>query len=84
MCYFLATNIYCFFDDQDTWLLLSEYFLSFFKCLRFLKGCLNAILLFPSHLQENLEKKHTHIRLFFFEKSLAKFFLKPFVFANQS
>ena len=32
-----------------------------FKCLRFLKGCLNAILQFPSHLQENLEiKKHTH------------------------
>ena len=54
-----------------------------FKCLRFLKGCLNAILQFPSHLQENLEKTHTHTRLFFFEKSWAKFFLKPFVFAIQ-
>ena len=30
-----------------------------FKCLRFLKSSLNAILQFPSHLQENLEKK-TH------------------------
>ena len=35
-------------------------FYDLFKCLRFWKGCLNAILQFPSHLQENLEKKHTH------------------------
>ena len=35
---------------------------------------------FPSHLQENLEKKtHAHTALFFFEKSWAKFFYKPFV-----
>ena len=34
-------------------------FYDLFKCLRFLKGCLNAILQFPSHLQENLEK-NTH------------------------
>ena len=59
-------------------------FYDLFKCLRFLKGCLNAILQFPSNLQENLErKKHTHTRLFFFEKSWAKFFLKLFVFAIQ-
>ena len=31
-----------------------------FKCLQFLKGCLNAILQFPSHSQENLENTHTH------------------------
>ena len=35
-------------------------FYDLFKCLQFLKGCLNAISQFPSHLQENLEKKHTH------------------------
>ena len=51
-------------------------FYDLFKCVQFLKGCLNAILQFPSNLQENLErKKHTHTRLFFFEKSWAKFFL---------
>ena len=64
ICYFLVINIYCFFDDHDTWLRWSWYmdiFYDLFKCLRFLKGCLNAILQFPSHLQENLEiKKHTH------------------------
>ena len=32
-------------------------FYDLFKCLQFLKGCLNAILQFPSHLQENLKKK---------------------------
>ena len=31
-------------------------FYDLFKCLRFLKGCLYAILEFPSHLQEDLEK----------------------------
>ena len=35
-------------------------FYDLFKCLRFLKGCLNATLQFPYHLQEHLEKKHTH------------------------
>ena len=58
-------------------------FYDLFKCLRFLKGCLNAILQFPSQLQENLEKKHTRTRVFLFEKSWAKFFLKIFVFAFQ-
>ena len=58
-------------------------FYDLFKCLRFWKGCLNAILQFPSHLQENLEKKHTHTRLFFLEKSWAEFFLKLVVFAIQ-
>ena len=59
-------------------------FYDLFKCLRFLKACLNAISQFPSHFQENLEKKtHTDTRLFFFEKPWAKFFLKPFVFAIQ-
>ena len=49
-------------------------FYDLFKCLRFWKGCLNAILQFPSHLQENLEKKpYTHTRLFFLEKSWAVF-----------
>ena len=35
-------------------------FYDLFKCLQFLRGCLNAILQFPSHLEENLEKTHTH------------------------
>ena len=47
-------------------------FYDLFKCLRFLKGCLNAILQFPIS-QENLEKNNTHTWLFFFEKSWENF-----------
>ena len=52
----------------------------FFKCLRFFKGFLNAILRIPSHLQEHLKKKtHTHTHsldcFFFLEKSWEKCFL---------
>ena len=55
-----------------------------FKCLRFLKGCLNAIFAVPISFTRKFRKNtHTHTRLFFFEKSWAKFFLKPFVFAIQ-
>ena len=83
---FLICN---FFSDlyllfRWSWYMVTPYgiiFYDLFKCLRFLKGCLNAIFQFPSHLQENLEKKHTHTRLFFFEKSWV--FLKPFVFTIQ-
>ena len=60
ICYFLVIDIYCFFDDHDTWLMLF-IFDDLFKCLRFLEGYLNAILQFPSQLQERLEKNtHTH------------------------
>ena len=58
-------------------------FYDLFKCLGLLKGCLNATLQFPSHLPENIENTHIHTRLFFFEKSWTKFFLKQFVFAFQ-
>ena len=37
----------------------------------------------PVSLTGKFRKKHTHTRLFFFEKSWANFFLKPFVFAIQ-
>ena len=33
-----------------------------FKGLRFLKVCLNVILQFPSHFEENFQKKNTHAR----------------------
>ena len=54
-----------------------------FKYLQFLKGCFHAFMQFPSHTQEHVEKKNTHTTMFFFEKSWAKFFLKPFVFVIQ-
>ena len=67
---FLICN---FFSDlyllfRWSWYMVTAYgifFYDLFKCLRFLKGCLNAIFQFPSHLQENLEKKHTHTPDFF-------------------
>ena len=59
-------------------------FYDLFKCLRFLKGCLNAILQVPISRTRKLGKKHTHTSdSFFFEKLWAKFFLKPLVFAIQ-
>ena len=79
ICYFLVINIYCFFDDHDAGLLLLEFFV---VCLsvRFLKGCLKAILQVPLSLTRKLRKTththtRTHTRLFFFEKTWAKFFL---------
>ena len=75
-------NIYCFFGDHDTWLLLLEYFLQFVQCLRFLKGCLDAILQLSYHLQEYLETKnkkqtHTHLTVFFLTEKIR--YLKKFV-----
>ena len=54
-------------------------FYDLFKCLQFLRGCLNAILQFPSHLEENLEKTHTH-QTDFLWKTIGN---KLFVFAIQ-
>ena len=49
------------------------------KCLRFLKGCLNAILQFLSHLQENLDKKRKKRPVCFSLKSHGQgFFLNQF------
>ena len=59
-------------------------FYDLFKCLRFLKSCLNAILQVPSHLQENLEKNtHTHSPDCFSLKNYGQIILKPLVFAIQ-
>ena len=72
----------------------------FFKCLRFFKGFLNAILRILSHLQEHFKKTHTHTHsldcFFFFSKNHGKsvsfnhLFLQfnskivDFIFANSS
>ena len=51
-----------------------------FKCAVFERvfKCYFAV---PISLTRKFRKKKTHMRLFFFEKSWAKFFLKVFVFA---
>ena len=41
--------------DYCSWNIFDDLF----KCLRFLNSCFHAILYFPSHLQQNFEKKHT-------------------------
>ena len=53
-----------------------------FKCLRFLKGCFNAILQFPSHLQGNLEKKTLAHQTVFF-KIMDKLFFKTICFCDS-
>ena len=86
ICYFLVINIYCFFDDHDAGLLLLEFFV---VCLsvRFLKGCLKAILQVPLSLTRKLRKTththaHTHQTVFLW-KNMGKVFLKPLFFAIQ-
>ena len=54
LCRFIAFSMimvhgYC------SWNIFNELL----KCLRFLKGSFHAFLQFPSHIQENLEEKHT-------------------------
>ena len=58
-----------------------KFLYDLFKGLRFLKGFLNAVLQFPSHLEENLEKKHTHQAVFLWK--IKGKVLKLFVFAIQ-
>ena len=45
-------------------MIMIHIFYDLFKCLRILKGFLNAIFQFPSHLQENLEKNSRKLLLF--------------------
>ena len=84
ICYFLVINIYCFFDDHDTWLLLLEYFWWFIQVSAVFERLFKCYFTVPISLTRKFrdKKTHTHTRLFFFEKSWAKFFLKSFVFAN--
>ena len=90
ICYFFSD--YCFLLFRWSWCRVTALgiFYDLFKCLRFLKGCLKAILRVPISLTRKLRKTthththtHTHTRLFFFEKSWEKFFLKPLVFEIQ-
>ena len=53
---------------------LGIFFYDLSKCLRVFKGCLDAILQLPSHLQENLEEKTTHTPDCFFLKIMGKAF----------
>ena len=81
---FLVINIYCFFDDHDTWLLLLEYFLWFVQVSALFERLFKCYFAVPISLTRTFRKKaHTHNRRFSFEKSWAKFFLKLFVFAIQ-
>ena len=74
ICYFLVINIYCFFDyhvhGSCSWNISDDLF----KFLRFLKGCLNAILQFLPHLQENLEKHTNTHQAVFLWKNMGKAF----------
>ena len=85
MCYFLVINIYCLFDDHDTLLLLLEYFLQFVHMSAVFESLFERYFAVPISLTRKFRKKntHTHTKLFFFEKLLAKFFLKLFVFPIQ-
>ena len=84
LLFFLVITIYCFFDDHDTWLLLLEYFWWFIQVSAVFERLFKCYFTVPISLTRKFrdKKTHTHTRLFFFEKSWAKFFLKSFVFAN--
>ena len=80
---FIAFSIYCFFDDHGTWLLLLEYFWWFVQVSAIFERLFSCYFVVPISLTRKFREKNTHTTLFFFEKSWAKFFLKPFVFAIQ-
>ena len=57
-----------------------QWFVQVYPVFERLFKCYFAVLI---SLTKNFRKKHTHTRLFFFEKWWVKFFLKLFVFAIQ-
>ena len=78
ICYFLVINVYFFFNlllFQWLWYIVTALgiFLMICSSVCNLWKVFYAILLFPSHLQENLEKKHTHHTVFLW-KSMGKVF----------
>ena len=84
LLFFVVINFYYFFDYHDTWLLLLEYFLWFVQVSAVFERLFKCYFVVPISLTKNFWKNtHTDTRLFFFEKSWAKFFLKLFVFAIQ-
>ena len=60
ICYFLVINIYCFFDDHDTWLLLLEYFLWFVQVSAVFERLFKCYFAVPISLTRKFRKKHTH------------------------
>ena len=81
----LVINIYCFFFFIYSMIMVRGYcswniFDDLFKCLRFLKGCFHAFLQFPSHIQENLEKKKIHTLSCFSLKSHGQSFFLNLLF----
>ena len=83
LLFFLVINIYCIFDDHDTWLLLLEYFLWFAQVSAFSERLFKCYFAVPISLTRKFRKKHTQTRLFFFQKLREKFFLKLLLFAIQ-
>ena len=60
ICYFLAINIYCFFDDCGTWLLLLEYSLWFVQVSTVFERLFKCYFAVPISLTRKFRKKHTH------------------------
>ena len=83
LLFFLVINIYCIFDDHDTWLLLLEYFLWFAQVSAFSERLFKCCFVVPISLTRKFRKKHAQTRLFFFQKLREKFFLKLLLFAIQ-
>ena len=60
MCYFLVINIYCFFDDHDTWLLLLEYFLWFVQMSAVFERLFKYCFVGPILTRKFRKKNNTH------------------------
>ena len=60
LLFFLVINIYCIFDDHDTWLLLLEYFLWFAQVSAFSERLFKCYFAVPISLTRKFRKKHTH------------------------
>ena len=86
--YFSVINIYCFLDllpFRWSWYMIIAPGIFLMICSSvcdFWKVVFMLFCSFSSHIQKKSEK-NTHTTMFLFEKSWAKFFLKPFAFAIQ-
>ena len=62
ICYFLVINIYCFFDDHDTRLLLLEYFLLFVQVSAVFEKLFKCYFAVPISLRRKFLDRKTHTR----------------------
>ena len=60
ICYLLVINIYCFFNDHGTWLLLLQYFWWFVQVSAIFERLFSCFFVVPISHTRKFRKKYTH------------------------